>query len=336
MIRLFFLEKRHAPATTLFLFIMAFTAAADAKKPDRPRPRPEPTACATPQPDYVIFLDDYPTGRFHLAVLPCLTDETVPLVNSQELALDLPRSERRKFQVANGDIYIDGGVRRIVFGGRTGPSAYWGIYEGVVDIDRGSITGIKVIVSTPMVREEDPRFSANGDWIVFKRNGEIWRIYARGSDESPHRLHRQSGCELWAPSRYANVTSYVRRCDGKPESDRIVYHLDGHAPVTLPSLGGGPDRFAHFTSGGNLVYSHLDTSAGTASLWMYLPGSAPFPLHDETGSDDDPYAERNGDEYIAFSGWGNSSYDLYVYRRTLGSAVQLTSGINVFGSILVD
>ncbi len=69
---------------------------------------------------------------------------------------------------------------------------------------------------------------------------------------------------------------------------------------------------------------------------MYLPGSAPFPLHDETGSDDDPYAERNGDEYIAFSGWGNSSYDLYVYRRTLGSAVKLTSGINVFGSILVD
>ena len=69
---------------------------------------------------------------------------------------------------------------------------------------------------------------------------------------------------------------------------------------------------------------------------MYVPGAAPFPLFSATASDDDAYAERDGNEYIAFSGWGTSGYDLHVYSRSKGSAVQLTSGINVLGSVLFD
>lgn len=325
-----------ALAITLILVIVGFTATADAKKPTRPPPPSVPPTCDVPQPNYVLFLDDYPKGRFHMAVLPCLSDNPVNLVSPQELLLDLPRRDLRKFQVANGDVYDDGNVRRIVFGGRTGPSHYWGIYEGVVDVARGMITEIREVVSTAQVREEDPRFSSDGQWIVYKRNREIWRIYAQDPSAPPSLFFGEEGCELWNPSMFANVISYARTCGGDSESDRIVYHLDGSHPEILPSFGGGPDRFAHFTQTGDLVYSHVDTSDNTASLWMYIPGSDPFLLHKETISDDDAYAERDGNEYIAFSGWGNGGYDLYVYRRTLSTAVQLTAGINVLGSILFD
>jgi hypothetical protein len=288
------------------------------------------------QPSYVLFLDDYPKGRIQIATLPCLSDSTVDFVSPRELVLDLPRRDRRQFQVANGDVFHDGSVRRIVFGGRTGPSDYWAIYEGVIDIEHSTITQIKPVVNTPFVREEDPRFSSDGQWIIYKRDGEIWRIYADDPGASPNLYYKENNCELWAPSMFANVVSYVRRCASDSNSDRIVYHIEGGQPIILPSAGGGPDRFAHFTQAGELVYSHLDTSRDTANLWMYVPGTAPFPLYSETTSDDDAYAERDGNEYIAFSGWGSDRYDLYVYSRARVSAVQLTAGINVLGAVLFD
>lgn len=327
--------RARARKLALIVLIGGFTATAFAKKPSR-SPPPEPPACSARQPAYVLFLDDYPQGRFYLAALPCLSSDPVNLVTPRQVALDLPRQVRRKFQVANGDVFYDGGQRRIVFGGRTSPNDYWGIYAGVLDVSRGLITNIREVASTPFVREEDPRYSSDGDYIVYKRDGEIWRISALDPNAEPSLFYREEGCELWGPSMFVNVVSYARRCDDDPQSDRIVYHTDGLPPVVLPSVGGGPDRFAHFTQSGELVYSHVDVSSNTASLWIYIPGSNPFLLHQETTSDDDPYAERGGNEYIAFSGWENGAYDLFVYRRTLQSAVQLTSGINVLGSILFE
>lgn len=326
------------PAIVLILVFGGFATSASAKKPVRepPPPPPEPPVCEAPQPTYALFLDSYPKGRFHLAVLPCLSNEQVEPVAIQKLKLDLPRREDRQFEVANGDIFVDGAVRRIVFGGRPGPNDYWAIYEGVVDVDRATITNIRVVVSTAFVREEDPRFSSDGQWIVYKRNGEIWKSFAgNGSFEEPAPAVTESGCELWAPSMYANVMSYARRC-GDPDSDRIVYHPESGAREILPSQGDGPDRFSHFTRTGELVYSHVDTSTNTSSLWIHYQGSDPVPLHDETISDDDVYAERDGDEYIAFSGWRGDSYDMFVYRRSLGTAVQVTAGINVLGTVLFD
>ena len=324
-------------AIVLILVFGGFATSASAKKPLRPQPPPtEPPVCEATQPTFAIFLDSYPKGRFHLVVLPCLSDAQVEPVSVQALKLDLPRREGRQFQVANGDVYLDGAVRRIVFGGRPGPNDYWAIYEGIVDVDRAMITNIRVVVSTAFVREEDPRFSADGQWIVYKRNGEIWKSYAgNGSFEEPTRAIKEEGCELWAPSMYTNVISYAMRC-GDPDSDRIVYHPEFGSREILPSDGGGPDRFAHFTRTGELVYSHVDTSTGASSLWIRYSGADPVLLHDETVSDDDIYAERNGDEYIAFSGWNVDSYDLYVYRRTQGSAAKITNGINVLGAVLFD
>lgn len=325
-----------ALAIMLVVVIGGVATSADARKPSRPPPPGEPPTCDVSQPNYVLFLDDYPKGSFQLAVLPCLSESSVDFVNPQELTLDLPRRDQRHFEVANGDVFLDGSVRRIVFGGRASSRDYWGIYEGVIDIGRSRITQIRAVASTPFVREEDPRFSSDGQWIIYKRNGEIWRVYADDPEAVPDLYYKEDDCELWAPSMFANVVSYVRRCAGDANSDRIVYHAEGSQPIILPSAGGGPDRYAHFTQAGELVYSHVNASRDKAGLWMYVPGSTPFPLYSETTSDDDAYAERNGNEYIAFSGWGIGGYNLYVYSRTRGSAVRLTAGINVLGSVLFN
>ena len=320
-----------APAAAILIF--GFVSPTVAKKPVDPAP-PSPLPCNAVQPDYVVFLDDYPNGRFHLAVLPCLSGAEVPIVNSWELALDLPRKSRRTFQVANGDVYNDGGIRRIVFGGRTSSRDYWGIYHGVIDIDRQLIRDIRVLIGTPSVREEDPRFSSDGQSIVYKRNGEIWRVNAQDPYAIPELFHQEDGCELWAPSMFANVVTYAQRCGQEP--DRIVYHVEDGDPLVLPSLGDGPDRFAHFTQTGDVVYSHFDTAENKSSLWLYTPGASPQLLHDETNSDDDAYADRNGNEYVAFSGWGNERYDLYVFRRSSRNAVKIIDDVNVFGAILFE
>jgi len=320
-------------ATAAAFLIIGFTSPAVAKKPAVP-PTPVPPSCDAAQPDYVVFLDDYPEGRFQLAILPCLSGAEVPIVNSRELALDLPRKLQRTFQVGNGDIYSDGNRRRIVFGGRTGSRDYWDIYQGVIDIDRALISDIRILIGTPSIREEDPRFSSDGQWIVYKRNGEIWRVNAQDPVAVPELFHREDGCELWAPSMYANAVTYARRCDGR--SDEIVYHVEGALPQILPKLGDGPDQFAHFTQTGDVVYSHFDTSESKSSLWLYIPGATPQFLHDETKSDDDPYAERNGNEYIVFAGWGDGRYDMYVFRKSGKNAVKITNNINVFGPILFE
>lgn len=322
-----------ALALVAVLLVFGFVGPASAKKPVKPEP-PVTSPCNAVQPNYVVFLDDYPKGRFQFAVLPCLSGAEVPVVNSRELALELPRKLRRTFQVANGDVYNDGGVRRIVFGGRSSSSAYWGIYHGVIDVERQLITDIRVLAGTPSVREEDPRFSTDGQWIVYKRNGEIWRVNAQDPSAVPELFYREDGCELWAPSMYANIVTYAQRCGEEP--DRIVYHVEDSDPVVLPSLGDGPDRFGHFTQTGDVVYSHVDTSQDTASLWLYIPGSTPQMLHDETDSDDDAYADRNGNEYVAFSGWGIDRYDLYVLRRSTQDAVKIIEDVNVFGAILFE
>ena len=321
--------------TAVTLLIFGFSSPAVAKKPVD-RPPPGPPSCDAAQPDYVVFLDDYPKGRFHLTVLPCLSGAEVNVVTPRELALDLPRKLRRTFQVGNGDVFNDGDRRRIVFGGRASSRDHWGIYHGVIDVDRGLIKDIEALVSTPSIREEDPRFSSDGQWIVYKRNGEIWRVNAQDPNPFavPELFHGEDGCELWAPSMRAYAVTYARRCGGAP--DRIVYHVEGTLPQTLPSPGDGPDQFAHFTLTGDVVYSHFDTSENRSSLWLYIPNARPQLLHDETRSDDDPYAERDGNEYIAFAGWGESRYDLHVFRRSVQNAVRITDSINVFGPILFE
>ena len=291
---------------------------------------------AMAQPDFAIFLDSYPRGSLHLVELPDLDAPRVKTVRSEPLSLDLPRKYRRKFQVANGDVHSDGSNRRIVFGGRTSSNSSWDIYLADVDVATGTLGNVRELIANRNIREEDPRFSWDGLQVVYKCDGKICLINTDGTGE--REIVAKNGCELWAPALDSSgfVVTYVERC-GDAESDRIVRYsmLSGQSTV-VPNTGGGPDRFPHFTVTGEIVYSHIDRDTDTASLWLYIDGSGTALLHDETSSDDDPYAYRIDRDYLAFIGWEQDVYSLYMYRMGSQQAVRLTQGVNVLGPILFD
>jgi hypothetical protein len=291
---------------------------------------------ATAQPNFAIFLDGYPRGNLHLVELPDLDARNVRTVRSEQLTIELPRKLRRKFQVANGDVHFDGSGRTMVFGGRTGNNASWDIYLADVNVAAGKLENVRTLIENRSGRDEDPRFSADGLQVVYKCDGSICLTDTNGLNN--RKVVDGNGCELWAPALDSSgvVVTYVERC-GDANSDRIVsYELyDGERTVVANS-GGGPDRFPHFMVSGEIVYSHVDTATSTASLWLYTDGNDPDLLHNETESDDDPYAYSIDRNYLAFIGWEQDGYSLYIYRDREREAVRITQGVNVLGPILFD
>jgi hypothetical protein len=276
---------------------------------------------------YVLFLDEYLSGDFYVASLGDVDRSRPRSVSPRQLRL--PRSYSN-LELGNGDVSYQG--RRFVFGARNTTDFDWGIYEGRIDVGKRRIRNVHPLIQNAGVREEDPRYSWDGQQIVYKCNGNIciW------PETRPNPVVA-SACELWAPAFDATgfVVSYVKRC-GPTTSDRIFeFNLLTGQETEVPNVGGGPDRFAQFLDDGRIVYSHVDlTSApSNASLWVYDSGTVAL-LHDRTGSDDDPYPDKHDRNHIAFIGWEDGGYHLFVYRRSRANSVRLTRGIGVLGPVL--
>ncbi len=276
---------------------------------------PSPAAGA-----YVLYLDEYITGSYYLAALPDLQADQPAPISPRQVALKNFRG-----RLGNPDVSPDG--RRIVFAGLLRND--WGIYTGKLDVMRSQVTDIVALANRRGIREEDPRFSWDGQQVVYKCNGHIC-LY-------PERVPGPvvaSACELWGPAFHPAGTrlAYTARC-GAPESDRIhVYDLATGQTQVVANADGGPDRFAHFRGDGTLIYSHLDPAAGDASLWRYAGGQTAL-FHDRTVSDDDPYADKTDWEYLAFVGY-EEGYNLFIYRESRGDSVRLSQGLPVLGPVI--
>jgi hypothetical protein len=269
---------------------------------------------------YVLYLDRYVIGDFFLAQLPNLLLDDPGILSPSVVKLN-----GFKGKLGNPDVSSDG--KEIAFAAIVRND--WNIYTGKLDVAKVEVTNIKPIANRKGVREEDPRYSWDGQQLVFKCDGNICLLPAI----VPNPIV-SSGCELWGPAFHPAATriSYTARCNA-PESDRIfVYNLATGQTVAVPNLDGGPDRFSHFMGDGRLIYSHLDPETGTASLWSYIGGLI-SPFHDRTNSDDDPYADKRDWEYLAFVGY-QSGYDLFIYRESRSDSVQLTQDIPVLGPII--
>jgi hypothetical protein len=269
---------------------------------------------------YVLYLDRYVVGDFFLAQLPDLLLEDPEIISPLLVKLN-----GFKGKPGNPDVSPDG--QHIAFAANVRND--WNIYTGELDVVKAEVTNIKPLADRRGVREEDPRYSWDGQQLVYKCGGNICLL----PENVPNPLV-SSVCELWGPAFHPVATkiSYTARCD-TPQSDRIfVYDLATGQTVTVPNLDGGPDRFSHFTGDGRLIYSHLDPQTQTASLWSYV-GGVTSPFHDRTSSDDDPYADKLDWEYLAFVGY-QSGYDLFIYRESRSDSVQLTQGIPVLGPII--
>jgi hypothetical protein len=273
----------------------------------------------------VLFLDQYLHGDFYVAALGDIDRADVTMIQPRKLSL--PWWFDLYFEIGNADVATDGTT--IVFSARSVFDLDWNIYIGAIDLWRSRIHRLRTLVGADG-RDEDPRFAWDESRIVYKCSGNIC-VYPE--------IHSNpvvvSSCELWAPAfdPTGYEVSYARRC-AAATSDRIAWTnlLTGESGE-IPSPDGGADRFAQFLDDGRIVYSHIDAASATASLWSHDAASATL-LHDRTLSDDDPYPDKHDRNHIAFIGWQDDGYDLFVYRRDRNDSVQLTDGIAVLGPVL--
>ena len=276
----------------------------------------------------VLFLSEYLTGDYFYADLGDVDVARPAMIRPRKLRL--PGRFRSRVQLGNHDVSYDGS--RIVFAARDNRSGDWDIYLGRLQTARGRITSVEKLTSAAASRDEDPRFSWNGEQIVYKCNNDIC-VYPEGLYGSPA---VSSACELWAPSFDSSgfSVSFGERCS-EPENDSIRYvNLLTGRGGEVPGSAGAPDRFAYYLEDGNIVYSHIDPVSRRSSLWLYMSGAGTTLLHDRTESDDDPYPDKHDRNHIAFIGWQNGGYDLFMYRQDRGDSVQLSRNTTLLAPVL--
>ena len=276
---------------------------------------------------YVLYLNEYLVGDFYYALLPDLDQADPPFITPERLRL--PSWFKNNFEIANADVAPNG--KTIIFAASRNTTGYdWNIYEGRINIKRSKIHRLSLLIANTGTRDEDPRYSWDGEYVVYKCDGNLCLYPEYQSNPVV-----ESECELWGPSFHpsGDMVSYTKRCDGG-NSDRIfVYDLLSEEEIPIPNYDGGPDRFSHFLNDGRLVYSHIDKKTWTSNLWVYDDGDVSL-FHDRTQSDDDAYADKHNWSYTAFIGWQNGGYDLFVHRSVYQDSVQLTEGIPALGPVL--
>lgn len=275
----------------------------------------------------VLYLSEYLHGDYYYARLGDVDRSNPRSIRPRKLRLR--SSFRDSVELGNHDVSYNG--KEIVFAARNTADYDWDIFVGKLDLRRNRIRDVERIIRNVGVRDEDPRYSWDGTQIVYKCGGNIC-IYPDLNYANPVVA---SWCELWAPSFDVSGyrVSYTKRCDG-PSDDKIwQYDLLTGSEFSMPSKSGSADRFSQFLDDGRILFSHLDFETSRSSLWVFDSGHA-LPLHDRTESDDDPYADKHDREHIAFIGWEEGGYDLYIYRQSRGDSVRLSHGQPILWPVL--
>ncbi len=275
----------------------------------------------------VLYLSEYLHGDFYYAPLGDIDRSDPPLL--QPIKLQLPVTFRAKVELGNHDVSPDG--KSIVFAARKTTDYDWNIYRGDIDLRKKRIRKLTRIIRNVGVRDEDPRYSWDGRQIVYKCGGNVC-IYPELTYASPVVT---SWCELWAPSfgPTGYAITYTKRCAGSSDDKIWQFDLLTETESALPSAGGATDRFSQFLDDGRIVFSRFDAASGRSSLWVHDSGVSAL-LHDRTQSDDDLNADKHDRNHIAFIGWQDDGYDLYVYRVSRGDSVKLTEGRSVLWPVL--
>ena len=290
---------------------------------------------------HLVYLSGYP-GNIKLIPFTNLTESTPQMLNLSN-SIDITPSFLIG-QCGNPDVSPNG--KQIIFGAITPIIDSWDIYSADLDVEQGTISNLQIIVNSSM-REEDPRYSYDGNKFVYKAGGgDFYDIYVYDFNtkistkliECSCKNICESNCnhcELWGPSYHpcGHIVSYTARiCENDPDYDEIwIYDqlTNTFQQITSDAL---PDMFSHWKRNGNLLYSHNDGS--TDHLYLYDTANNKTILYvNETRSDDDPYAFKQDNNMFVFIGLGynENKYQLYLWRND--SVFQMSLPSDILGPV---
>lgn len=162
------------------------------------------------------------------------------------------------------------------------------------------------------VADEDPKFSPNGIDVVFKRNGDIYKINT--NDNSVEQLTSTSTAEEWAPffSSDGSKIFYTSRTNNN--DDIWQMDADGQNPKALIE-GSNNEWYPQTIDDQHFLYTL--TNNGDNIYEYTLSGGVSGKLNTNSSSDDsDPFYIY--DNYCGFSSSRDGNYDLYIGNMQTG------------------
>jgi len=174
------------------------------------------------------------------------------------------------------------------------------------------------------IADEDPKFSPDGRQIVFKRQGQIWKINVDGTSITPL---TSGGLEKsgpnFSPDGYV-IVYWVGTRRGANE-DIWIMSADGSSQTPIVANAGIYDYYPIFRDSANILYSRAESSSSNYDkVYNYNSSSGSTALLINKPGANDSDASPINSTYITFcSTRSGSDYDVFVGRYDSGAVYSL-------------
>ena len=186
----------------------------------------------------------------------------------------------------------------------------------VLDLASSALTRL----TSNSLPDEDPKYSPDGQRIVWKRNGQIWRMEADGA--SPTQL-TSGGLEKSGPnySPDGSQIAYWRGTRSAGNEDIWLMSADGSSQTEVVANADVHDYYPIFRDGQNILYTRGDPSSpNDDKIYNYstAAGTSSALSVNQAGANDSDAAPVD-DTYLAFcSTRAGGGYDAFVGRYDNG------------------
>jgi len=167
--------------------------------------------------------------------------------------------------------------------------------------------GILSRLTNNSVADEDPKFSPNGHFIVFKRNNDLYKIEISSLDET--QITSTLTVQEWAPfySRYGSKIYYTLSENGNDD----IWQIDSNGENAIPIIQGPNDEWYPQTISENSLFYILSDNGDDVYMYDFTSGISEYLITNSSSDDSDPFFISGN--YFGFSSTKNyNGYDLYI------------------------
>ncbi|MCX6924193.1 MAG: cadherin domain-containing protein [Verrucomicrobia bacterium] len=213
---------------------------------------------------------------------------------------------------------------------------YWHRKRSNLDIFLYDLADDTLVNLTPNegIVDEDPKFSPDALYIIWKTQGQIWRMRADGTERTQLTF---SPDDASAPYFSPNGAKIAYSTSVSGDSDIWIMNANGSGAVRVVGNVAIQDYYPVYKDDNNLLYSRWESSSDQHdklyNLDISLGTSSRLPLN-ITGVEDADACPA-GSTYLAFSSTrsGKGSYDIFVARYDNGATFTLGTANSVHADL---
>lgn len=218
------------------------------------------------------------------------------------------------------------GSKLVFMGDNAGLPRDWDIYIW----DFGSANPPTNLTNSNNLRDEDPKFSPDGNSIIFKQNGDLKVMNLSGSIINQLTSDGNT-IEESMPYYTTNGQKVVYAKGAGANSDIYIINSDGSNNTSLYSLASVSEYYPIMRNNSSFFYTRwLSSSSHNDQIYLgdFVGNAASLSINDLTSNNSDAYPV--GTDYLFFSSTraGSAGYDLYLGQISTGKIWSL-NGFNI-------